>query len=419
MKVSDFLDKAPTAWHACHLVKERLLTAGFEELREKESWKILPGRSYFVERNGSSLMAFHTPRKGLERAIVVGAHTDSPCLKLKPLGDFSAEETSLLNFEVYGSPILASWVGRDLYLAGRVFYQDRGGKPASKLVSFPECPITIPHVAIHLDRQVNETGLLLNKQEHLSAILSTSDFSFDEWLGEKLDSKKIIYKELFAVPFEGHRFLGANNELLASARLDNLVHVASATEALLAQKPDEHGVLQAVIFWNHEEVGSVTQEGAASSFYDDVMHRIALSSGLSGEDLYRLKARSLSFSCDVAHAVHPNYPEKHDPRHRPKLGKGIVIKTNAQERYASNAPLTAQLIELLQSEKIEYQFFTCRNDIPCGTTIGPIHASTAGVRTIDLGIPLLGMHAARELICIEDYSAFTRMLKSLFATAME
>lgn len=317
---------------------------------------------------------------------------------------------------MYGAPILASWIGRDLYLAGRVFYKDGSGAIASKLVSFPKWPIMIPHVAIHLDRGVNETGLLLNKQEHLSAIISAGNLSIDGWLSEKISSKEIVYKELFAVPSEGSSLLGANKEFLASSRLDNLAHVASATEVLLSEKPDEAGVLKAVIFWNHEEVGSLTQEGAASSFCEDVMNRVAMLSGLTGEDVYRFKAQSLSFSCDVAHAVHPNYPEKHDPRHRPQLGKGIVIKTNAQERYISNAPLTAKFISCLQKEQIDYQFFVSRNDIPCGTTIGPIHASRTGFQTIDLGMPLLGMHAARELIHVEDYKSCMKALKATISS---
>lgn len=410
-----FLDSSPTAWHVCAGLKEKFLLAGFEELDEKQPWKLLPGRSYFVCRSGSSFIAFHMPKKRLEKAIVVAAHTDSPCLKLKPLGEFSAEGLSLLNFEVYGAPILASWVGRDLYLAGRVFYQNKAGETVSKFVAFPECPVIIPHVAIHLDRGVNETGLILNKQEHLSAVVSAREADINKWIAKKVGTNKIIYKELFAVPLESPRLIGQDNDLLAAARLDNLIHVATGVEALLSQKPDRGGMLRATAFWNHEEVGSLSQEGAASSFFDDVMSRIAFSAGLDPEEFYCFKAKSTTFSCDVAHAVHPNYPEKHDPRHRPQLGKGLVIKTNAQERYISNGGITASLIALLEKNKIDHQFFVCRNDIACGTTIGPIHASRTGFQTIDLGIPLLGMHAAREVIHVKDYQSFVKALGLLYA----
>ncbi|MBS0656505.1 MAG: M18 family aminopeptidase [Verrucomicrobia bacterium] len=408
-RLCDFLDHSPTAWHACALLKEQLLGAGFQELDEKERWHIAAGKSYFVIRNQGSLIAFHMPHKPPESAAVLAAHTDSPGLKLKPQGEFSAEGASLLNFEVYGSPILASWIGRDLTLSGRVFYQNGSGEVLSQLVSLPELSLIIPHLAIHLDARVNESGLLLNKQEHITALAATSieekqlDSLLDNLLKSKLGADTIIYKELFATPQEQARRLGLQQELLASARLDNLAHVVSATEAFLAQKPHTGGLLKAVVFWNHEEVGSTTSEGAASSFFEDVFHRIALASGLETDAYYALKARSICFSCDVAHAVHPNYPEKHDPRHKPHLGKGIALKTNAQERYISNSPLTARVIAQWQQRKLPYQFFVSRNDMPCGTTIGPIHASRTGLQTIDMGIPLLGMHAAREVIHVQDY----------------
>lgn len=403
-----FIDSSPTAWHTAANVKKRLDQEGFVSLDETEHWKIKPGSGYYVIRSGS-IIAFRMPKSSIKQAICLAAHTDSPGLKLKPSGQYVANEQQLLHFEVYGSPILPTWIGRELYLAGRIFYEDSKGKIQSELVSYPQFPVFIPNLALHLDRQVNEEGLLVDKQEHLSAMAS-SDLGYLEKLFGK---KKVVHKELFAAQLEPPVRCGLSGEWLTASRLDNIASVVSCLEAFVTTKTKQPHLLSMIAFWNHEEIGSHTQEGAASPFFADVFERIMHIQGMNKEEALICKASSYTVSCDVAHAMHPNHPKKHDERHPVQLGKGICIKTNALERYVSPAELVAYLMRVFDKEKVAYQFYAPRNDIPSGSTIGPIHAAKTGFKSIDVGIPLLGMHAAREMIAVADYKASVRALKAL------
>lgn len=402
-----FLDDAPTSYHAVQATVVRLEKEGFTELFETTPWKIKKGHGYFVRRSGS-IFAFKVPTQPIERAITYAAHTDSPALKLKPQGEFLSDGQQLLHFEVYGAPILATWIGRELYLAGRIFCEDAKGKIVQDLVSFKESPIFIPNLAVHLDRQVNETGLIVNKQDHLVALAAESETSY---LKKLFGKRKVVHAELFAVPLHTPSFCGLSNEWLTSYRLDNLASVVSSLEAFLQVQSKD--TLSMISFFNHEEIGSETYEGAQSGFFNDCFQRICFALKMDLEQQMCLKARSCTLSSDVAHACHPNHQDKHDVRHRVQLGKGIVIKTNAQERYASPFDLTASIIQAWKKHKIQYQFFSARNDIPSGMTIGSIHAAKSDVKTIDIGIPLLGMHAAREMIAVKDYVMAVDALRSV------
>jgi aspartyl aminopeptidase len=416
MKLTDFIKKAPTAWHATHEMCQKLLRSGFTELHEKEKWSLKSGKSYFVQRNQSSLIAFHLPKKELESSITLAAHTDSPCLKVKPQGEFEKDNLAMINFEVYGAPILSSWLNRDLALAGRVFYRKSKDKIQSELVTFTEYPLMIPQLAIHLDREVNEAGVKLNKQEHLSAIGAAinqlpKDTSYLHYLLKKqVGSHEILHHELFAYPLEAPRHLGVKEEFLASFRLDNLVSCHAAIEAIAESKAQENK-LQIAAFWNHEEVGSESSEGAGSSFFLDTLERIVFHLGLDKEEYLRLKANSYTLSVDVSHATHPNYKEKHDERHKALLGGGVCVKTNAQERYTSHGEITAKLLGVWKEKEIKIQPYVSRTDIPSGSTIGPIHSARTGIPSIDIGVPLLSMHAARELIHGEDHVSLKNALK--------
>lgn len=401
-----FLDNSPTSYHAAENIAARL--DGFTELSETAAWKIERGRSYFVRRFGS-IIAFNVPAKKIDHATIFAAHTDSPALKLKPQGEFSVEGTKLLHFEIYGAPILASWIGRELYLAGRLFYENSKNELVQKLVSYKEHPIFIPNLALHLDRQVNEQGLQVNKQDHLSAMTSISDASYLQKLLSK--TKNVVHAELFAVPLQKAELVGLNYEWLTSYRLDNLASVASCLEAFLQVKPST--CLSMISFFDHEEIGSETYAGAQSSFFNDTFSRICISLQMDREEEFCFKARSKTISCDVAHACHPNHLDKHDSRHRLQLGKGIVIKTNAQERYASPFDLTAYLMQRWKKNKIAYQFFSARNDIPSGITLGSMHAAKSNFNTIDIGIPVLGMHSVREMLAVKDYVESIEALKAL------
>lgn len=410
--LQQFLDQSPTAWHACKNIEERLQKAGYKKLVEGEKWDLKPEAGYFVTRNGGSIIAFLTPKKRLEKVVSIASHTDSPALKLKPKGEFVQEGATMLHFEVYGAPILATYIGRDLYLAGRIFYE-KAGSIQSMLVDLSDHPFMIPNLALHLDRDVNEKGLVVQRQDHLAALVSAAEKPFLEPCLKKKVPGKILYHELYATSFEKMQYLGLDNELIASARLDNLAQAASNLESMLAQKPHK-STLKVMAAFNYEEIGSMTQEGAASSFFSDVISRLVHLAGLNVEEKLCLMSNSVTISCDVSHAVHPNHTDKHDARHRPKLGEGPIIKTNAQCRYVTDGSLAARIVASFDKEKIPYQFFSCRNDIPCGSTIGPIHAAKIGFATIDLGIPLLGMHSCRELIHKRDYQLFVDGISSLF-----
>lgn len=407
MQLQQYVDSSPTAWHACSQSVAILKKAGFTALDEQKPWNIKSGASYYTLRNDGSLIAFIMPQKKPAKAHVVVAHTDSPGLRLKPQGEYEQEGCTLLHFEVYGSPILPTWIGRDLYLAGRVFFEHKG-VIESALIECKDKPFIIANLALHLDRQVNDTGLAVKKQDDLSAIVSSQAAPFLAPLLKKLVKGQLLHHELFAVPCEDARIMGVDGELLASPRLDNLASCLSSLEALCRQKASAD-TLKIVALFNHEEIGSTTQEGAASTFFDDVLERIC---SLTKEEYACFKAKSSTISCDVGHALHPTHADRHDARHPVYLGEGPIVKTNAQCRYVTDALLASQIVQCWNKKKIPFQYFSARNDIPCGSTIGPIHAAKTGFKTIDMGIPLLGMHACREVININDYSWFTDGLEA-------
>lgn len=410
-----FLDHSPTAWHAVASIKERLDAAGFQELQESESWKIVRGGRYYVIRQGSSLCAFQVPSEGLVRAHIMGSHTDSPSFKLKPQAEFVKEEMHMLGVEIYGSPLLSSWMNRDLGIAGKVFYLDQKGNKKEALVRLDDHPVVIPQLAIHLDRTVNDQGLSLNKQEHLSVLAALHATSLQDLLKKQLKAQTILSSDLFLFPVQAAAVIGLDKEMISSYRLDNLEGVHATLHALIGQKKPHKEMLRCAVFWDHEEVGSESIQGASSTLLPHTLERIFLSFGLSREDYLRFIGRSLCVSVDLAHAVHPNYPEKHDARHQPLLGKGIVIKSNAQQRYATSAHSMAVIAELCLEHGIPFQHFVARNDMPCGTTIGPLTARATGISTVDIGCPQLSMHACREIISAQDHLHMCALLAAYLA----
>ena len=409
-----FLDSSPTSWHAVKEIGNRLSLREYHPLHEEEKWHLELGKKYFVARGGA-LCAFVLPKTLPTQAIILASHTDSPALKLKPHPAYQKHNMTQFGVEVYGGPLLSSWLNRDLALAGRVVITDGSGQPEERLVHLDDALLFIPQLAIHLDRDVNEKGLLLNKQEHLNPIIGLSEGldALEKLLRRHLSFHALLSFELFLVPIEPARFVGFENEMLASYRIDNLAGVHAALSAMgLLEKPSQH-MLQMALFWDNEEIGSRSKEGAASPFLSDMLQRIGYSLKMNPEENFLLKNNSLCVSIDMAHALNPNYPKKHEPHHTPLLGKGIVLKYNADQKYASNALSAAIIVHAAKVLNIPYQSYVCRSDMPCGSTVGPLIAQSTGINTVDIGCAQLSMHSIREVMACQDYIDMVRLLTHL------
>lgn len=397
----NFLNRSPTSFHAAANLVEAFLEKGFTKLNEGEAWTLERGKGYLIQREGS-LIALRVPEGEMKGILALGAHTDSPGLKLKPKPEVVRENMLLLSSEVYGAPLLSSWLNRDLSLAGKVVFVDRNDKVHEALVWIERPLAIIPQLAIHLDRNVNEQGLILNKQEHLLALVGLKETSFESILQEKLPLKSLVSHDLFLIPFEEARAVG---EFIASARLDNL----ASCHAILEAFPTPSEEIQAALFFDHEEIGSESERGASSPFFEQAMERVFYGLGKTREDYLRTLSEGLAVSVDLAHAAHPNYLDRHEAGHRLYFGQGVVVKWNAQLKYATSSRSFKRLAETGQS----LQHFVTKSDIPCGSTIGPLIASRTGMQTCDIGIPQLSMHSIRELIHKEDYLSLVKLLKSL------
>ncbi|MCB1111359.1 MAG: M18 family aminopeptidase [Chlamydiia bacterium] len=409
-----FMQASPTAWHAVEQATAALQERGFKELKEEEPWKLKPGEGYYVTRNGSAFCAFILPSTKPIAARVIGSHTDSPALKLKPHSEFSVSNMTMLAVEVYGSPLVSSWFNRDLGIAGRMVYNTDEGDINETLVNITEHPVVVPQLAIHLDRDSKE----INKQQHLNAIASISLAEGGSYLrkviSDQVKFKSILAYDLFLYPLEPARLVGENKELISSYRFDNLGSAHAALHALTTSHHAHYDQIKMIVSWDNEEVGSSTAQGAGSPFLPHVIERIALALGMSREEYLRVMSQSHCISVDQAHALHPNYLEKHDPAHQPLLGGGIVLKTHAGQRYASDARSSAIIAQLCANEKLPLQRFSSRNDIPCGTTIGPVNATVTGMSTVDIGCPQLSMHSVRELAACSDHLAMCQLLTAFF-----
>lgn len=415
-----FLNRSPTPWHAVEAAKELLIQEGFSELSEKEPWKIKPSQRYFVVRNGSSICAFITPQKKPKGVHVVASHTDSPGFKLKPNAEFRKENMIMLGVEVYGGPLITSWLNRDLGIAGRVVYMDKKGHVKEDLVCLDQAPVVIPQLAIHLDREVNEKGLLLNRQEHLAALAALvseskkdQPFYLEKLLQEKIAFKQLLGTDLFLFPLEPAALVGHEQQMIASYRIDNLMSLHASLVGLSSVKKASEDCISMIASWDHEEIGSGTAQGAGSPFLLHVLERITLGLEMGREEHLRLIHQSLCVSVDLGHAWHPGYPEKHEGHHRLFMEGGIIIKYNAQNKYASDARSAAMIVALCEKNKIPVQKFVTRGDIPSGSTIGPIHAHTTGMMTVDIGCAQLSMHSCRELVACQDYRAMCTLLSEV------
>lgn len=396
----DFIAQSPSAFHASATVAERLQAAGFTRSISLDDGAHAPG-GHLIERDGA-VVAWWVPEKARPRFRVVGSHTDSPGLMAKPDPDVVREGFRQAAVEVYGGPILASWFDRDLTFAGRVVTADR----TEHLVNTG--PVArVPNLAIHLYRGDMPE---IDRQVHTQPILGV-DRPLLELAAKSagLNAEDIVAHELITADAQRGEVLG---DLLAAGRLDNLTSVWASLEAMLAAKDDAEDILVLAAF-NHEEVGSASTAGAGGPLLERVLAKVAAGFG----DLAEIIANSIQVSADAAHAVHPNYPGKHDPTHHPLVNKGPVLKINANQRYASNAATETEWILACRAAGVPHQTFVGNNAVPCGSTIGPISATRLGLPTVDVGVPLLSMHSARELCGVDDMDYFVRALTAFYAAA--
>lgn len=425
--LSSFLQASPTPFHAVSMMVGKLEEAGYIGLDEGDVWQLSQHQGYYVTRNDSSLIAFHTGTGDIVNHGIkmVGAHTDSPCLKLKPQPEISKHGYAQLGVEVYGGALLNPWFDRDLSIAGRVNYLDKNDLIASCLVDFKKAIAVIPSLAIHLDREANQKRSI-NSQTYLPPVVlqlkdgESMDFKaiLLKFLKESLALKeavKVLDYELSLYDVQPPAHIGFNDEFFASARLDNLLSCYVGLESLLAGGHDwraASGSTALLVCTDHEEVGSVSAAGANGPFLEAVLERIVEKLAVSGdsEAKQRMLSNSFMISVDNAHGIHPNFSEKHDRNHGPILNKGPVIKTNANQRYASNSETSAMFRRLCEQHEVPLQSFVVRSDMGCGSTIGPIVAGELGVKTLDIGVATFAMHSIRELAGSKDACYLTKVL---------
>ncbi|AJT42279.1 M18 family aminopeptidase [Psychromicrobium lacuslunae] len=416
-----FVSASPSSFHATAEAARRLSAAGFKQLDERQEWPKEAG-SYFVIRHGALLAwllpATAGPRTGFN---IFGAHTDSPSFKLKPKSTTGRFGWLQAGVEVYGGPLLNSWLDRELCLAGRLVLLD-----GSTVLAQTTPLLRFPQLAVHLDRSVNE-GFKLDRQYQMNPIWGLGDPSEADLLAVLAESAgvqaaQVAGYDVVLADTQQPEVFGADQAFFASGRLDNLSSVHAGVQALieLADTTENAGSeseapIAVLAAFDHEEVGSGSTSGASGPILADILARISASLGAGSEDWHRALASSWCLSADAGHAVHPNYADRHDPANHPQLNAGPLLKINANQRYATDAEGAALVARLARQENIPYQEFVSNNDIPCGSTIGPLTATRLGIRTIDVGVPLLSMHSAREMSGVQDPLWLSQLGRAFFA----
>ena len=415
----DFIQASPTPFHATRTMAESFISQGFTQLNEADSWNLQPGGKYLVTRNDSSLIAFTLANKApAETGLrMVGAHTDSPCLHIKPAPELCKQGYFQLGVEVYGGALLNPWFDRDLSIAGRVSFRDKENNLQNTLIDFKRPVATIPSLAIHLDREANKNRSV-NAQKHLPPVLMQCDKEnapdFRELLLQELqqqtpdlDIAAVLDYELCLYDCQPPALVGLQEDFIAAARLDNLLSCFTGMRSLLDSQSTHNTLL---VCNDHEEVGSASACGADGPLLASVISRICGDT----ESQSRCIDRSWLISVDNAHGIHPNFADRHDANHGPVLNQGPVIKINASQRYATNSETSALFRQLCEQADVPVQSFVVRSDMACGSTIGPITASAIGVKTLDVGVPTFAMHSIRELAGARDAASLHRVLARFF-----
>jgi aspartyl aminopeptidase len=400
----NFIDASPTPFHAVEWMAKTLECRGFTRLEEDHEWSLEENQDYYVTRNDSSIIAFTYPPCQEKGYTIIGAHTDSPHLRLKPNPLTTSAGVKRFGVEPYGGVLLNPWFDRDLSLAGRVVYLE-GEVRREALININRPIAIIPSLAIHLDRDAN-TSRTINSQTDIVPIIATGEVDFETFIlshiQEDTSKLSLLAHELSFYDAQKGSFIGINSDLIASARLDNLLSCYIGLQALL-----ETSYPMMCAFMDHEEVGSESHIGAGGTFVEETLRRIA------GDEYEKLMRHSIMVSCDNAHAQHPNFPSKHESEHAPLLNGGVAIKINSNHRYATNSRTQGRFVQCARSLHVPTQTFITRSDMGCGSTIGPITSTRLGVETIDVGIPQLAMHSIREVCGTEDAYGLYRILVHL------
>ncbi|GAA3041689.1 M18 family aminopeptidase [Streptomyces glomeratus] len=401
-----FLAASPSPYHAVAQAAERLEKAGFRQVAETDAWDGTSGGKYVLR--GGAIVAWYVPEGADPHTPfrIVGAHTDSPNLRVKPRPDSGAHGWRQIAVEIYGGPLLNSWLDRDLGLSGRLSLRDG----STRLVNVDRPLLRVPQLAVHLDRSVSTEGLKLDKQRHLQPVWGLGEDVRDGDLIAFLEQElgvapgEVTGWDLMTHSVEPPAYLGRDKELVAGPRMDNLlsVHAATAALAAVAGSGTALSVVPVLAAFDHEENGSQSDTGADGPLLGSVLERSVFARGGAYEDRARAFAGSVCLSSDTGHAVHPNYPERHDPTHHPRAGGGPLLKVNVNNRYATDGSGRAIFAAACEKANVPFQSFVSNNAMPCGTTIGPITAARHGIKTVDIGTAILSMHSARELCAADD-----------------
>lgn len=421
----DFIDASPSPWHVIASLEKCLSQFDFQRLDEREAWDLSAGGRYYVIRDDSSIIVFVAGAKDLANSgfKILGAHTDSPGLRIKPKPLLTSDNLLRLAVEVYGGPILATFSDRDLSLAGRVAYRSDDGSIASRLLHFEQPLLRLPNLAIHMNRTVNEEGLKLHKQTELPllfACASEQQLPADRFTGllsenTGLPAEQILSWELNVYDTQKGSFWGDDQTFFADSQLDNLASCHAGLSALLDESALDSGNTLVCAFFDHEEIGSESCKGAAGSFLPDILQRIGIAMDLDSQSYQRALANSLMISADMAHAYQPNFPNAYEPEHKVIVNQGPVIKINANHRYTSSCLSEAAFIDYCQQAEVPFQKYAHRGDLPCGSTIGPIASAKLGIATVDVGNPMWAMHSARESAGVLDHNYMIKALNLFFS----
>ncbi|MBD0708955.1 MULTISPECIES: M18 family aminopeptidase [unclassified Streptomyces] len=398
-----FLAASSSPYHAVANTAERLEKAGFRQVEETASWDGTSGGKYVVR--GGAIIAWYVPAGAAAHTPyrIVGAHTDSPNLRVKPHPDMGARGWRQIAVEIYGGTLLNTWLDRDLGLAGRLTLRDG----SHRLIDVDRPLLRVPQLAIHLDRQVND-GLKLDRQRHMQPVWGTGEVHEGDLISfvaaeAGVDAEDVTGWDLMVSPVEAPAYLGRDRELLAGPRMDNLISVHASVAALVSLAGrDDLPYIPVLAAFDHEENGSEADTGAQGPLLGNVLERSVYARGGGYEDRARAFAGTVCLSSDTGHAVHPNYTERHDPTHQPHVNGGPILKVNVNQRYATDGSGRAIFAAACEKAGVPWQSFVSNNDMPCGTTIGPITAARHGIKTVDIGVAILSMHSARELCGAED-----------------